>query len=136
MDRPTNQRRSMARQQTATTSAPTFTGTLKDLMEAQPRYPMELYKDGLYRVVHSVELHFQSLRKGWSEEPQENLEYIPESATPEAIEDARKRSAAIAERKKKTVETSQLITIDEARQIAAETAREAVAQALEAAGVA
>jgi hypothetical protein len=118
-------RRNMARP-TATTSAPTFTGTIRDLMEAQPRYPMELYKDGLYRVVHSIELHFQSLRKGWSEEAQEDMQYIPESATPEAIEAARKQSLAIAAKKQKTVETQTMITIDEARALV----KEAVAEAL------
>lgn len=115
----------MARQ-TATTSAPTFTGTIRDLMEAQPRYPMELYKDGLYRVVHSVETHFQSLRKGWGEEADEDMKYIPESATPEAIEAARKQAEKIRASKTKAVESAQTITIDEARQLV----KEAVAEAL------
>jgi hypothetical protein len=117
----------MARQSTASTVTPTFTGTLQDLIDTQPRYGMTLYKDGLYCVVHGVEEHYKRLKKGWSEEADEDVNYIPETATPEYIETARKQYETLQAKKKQAVESKTMITIEEARQLVKEAVAEALA---------
>lgn len=43
-------------------------------------YPVELYKDHFYRLVHGPEEHQQMVSDGWSEDRPEGHKYIPVSA--------------------------------------------------------
>ncbi len=48
-------------------------------------FPHEMYKDGVYRCIWSVEEHANMTKLGWSDNPPEGVEHIPLSAAPVAV---------------------------------------------------
>jgi hypothetical protein len=57
-------------------------------------YPVEMYKDGLYRCVHSNEEQLEYLKKGWSldfEDGKERKDYKAWDAEPAKPTEAAKR---------------------------------------------
>ncbi len=78
-----------------------FTMSLAHFMEGvqELNYPVEVVKDGYYRVINTHREHWQALRDGWSEEKDPSVQYKPLSAHPGNIEKAKQQQAALAAQK-------------------------------------
>ena len=74
-----------------------YTVDLQHFMEnvQELNYPVEVYKDGYYRVILAHREHWQALRDGWSEEREFGVSYKPLSAHPESLQKARNQSDAL-----------------------------------------
>lgn len=73
---------------------PEYTVDLQHFMEnvQELNYPIEVYRDGYYRVIMAHREHWQALRDGWSEDRDLDVSYKPMSAHPENIAKAQKQA--------------------------------------------
>lgn len=113
-----------------TAAKPAYTTSFQHFMERieELNYPIEVYKDGYFRVLNAHREHWQALRDGWSEEKEPGMDYRPISAHPDSIAKAKKQQAdliAAQEAQKRTGE-SKLVSMSEVRDMIAAATRESV----------
>ncbi len=76
----------------------TYTTSLQHFLEGaqELNYPVEVFKDGYYRVVGAHREHWQALRDGWVEEKESGITYKPLSAHPDSIAKAKQQQERLA----------------------------------------
>ena len=74
-----------------------YTVDLQHFMEnvQELNYPIEVYKDGYYRVIMAHREHWQALRDGWSEEREFGMDYKPLSAHPDNVKKAAQQAETL-----------------------------------------
>ncbi len=67
-----------------------FTESFSTWVETKLSYPREVFKGDYYRITGGQEEHYKLLREGWVNERAEDHPYTPWTASPQALEVARK----------------------------------------------